>query len=457
MVVIRRFFCAGFIFVFVLAAAGLRPAVAQVKVTDIGTINGRSSIGFGVNHAGDVAGFSYFTGTVGSLNGLPSEVFLPHGVLYNGGVLHDLGAIEGNPDCSPLGCQSEAFGVNDSHWVVGWTDNGHLGTLPVLWLPAAVAGGKAGINVLPALSPFHGSQATAINNAGQIVGFSIPGGAGFRAILWQLGAGGPTLTDLGTLRSDNQGSALASGINDLGQVVGEAADENGMQQGFLYLPAPAYGLPAGMNNLTPSQTFGAGAMSVNNHGEVVGALASGVPFVWLPAPAYGLPSGFSALALPKNFLAFGPTGISDGGQIVGTAFVVTNPSTRAFKRTAGAWRNGRWILLNDLLPGNSPWDLFSAEAVTHVGKTTRITGSGLLSGVTDVTGQTPAGHGYVLDVTCTGDLTNDGVVDQTDLNIVLGQLGQSVPPGTGGDLNGDGVVNQQDLATLAAQIHHPCL
>ena len=46
---------------------------------------------------------------------------------------------------------------------------------------------------------------------------------------------------------------------------------------------------------------------------------------------------------------------------------------------------------------------------------------------------------------CPGDADGDGDVDFDDLNIVLGNWGMAVVPGTGGDTNGDGVVDFNDL------------
>lgn len=436
---------------------GIHQAAAQTTVTDIGTINGRGSIGVAINHAGDVAGISEFSGTIGSPNGPGSDPFLTHAVLFHGGALQDLGAVEGNPTCPSLGCQSEAFGLNDQDWVVGWTDNGSSGTLAYVWLPTDVPGGVAGFNVLPALAPDEGSAAVSINASGQIVGFSKQGSYVPRAILWQLTATGPTMADLGTLRADGGGGAVADQVNEHGEIVGSAQDENFGTQGFLYLPAPAHGLPAGMNNLTAgANVFTAEATCLNGQGQVAGVLRGSQPFLWLPSAAYGLPAGLSQLKLDRNVLAFFPAGISDRGLIVGRAFIQTNPHTGEYVGKAAAWRNGKWIYLDDLLPGTGSWDLLAAQAVTHAGKTTRITGVGLPSGLTDINGL-PAVHGFVLNVTCTGDLDGDGDVDQADLAILRSEIGQTVTPGTDGDLNGDGVVNQQDFNLLVQQTGSECL
>lgn len=438
-----------------VAGAGLRRAAAQVTITDIGTINGRSSAGVGINRAGDVAGFSDFTGMVGDLNGTPSQIFLNHGVLFQNGVLHDLGAIEGRPGCASLGCQSQMFAVNDVGWIAGRSDNGTKGWLPVVWLPEASSGGTVGFNILPPIDPDRGGWVNALNNHDQMVGDSVVRGF-FRATLWQLKPGGPMGTDLGTLQSSNAGSSLAFSINDFGQVVGAAFDEQSIYQGYLYLPAPAYGLPAGMNNLT-SQQFGGDARGINNKGEVTGGLGSGLPWVWLPAPAYGLPAGFSILTMPKDWVAFEPTSISDGGRIVGDAMILVNKNTNTRVIKPAAWSHGRWTLLQDLLPASTPWTIRDAAAVSHVGHTTRITGFGDLAGSIDISGFSPASHGFMLSVTCTGDINDDGIVDQKDLSLLLSHFGQKVTPGTGGDINGDGVVNQQDLLLLGPQVHEPCL
>jgi len=52
--------------------------------------------------------------------------------------------------------------------------------------------------------------------------------------------------------------------------------------------------------------------------------------------------------------------------------------------------------------------------------------------------------------TCLGDATGDGTVNLADLNLVLANFGQSVPPNTSGDVTGDGQVNLADLNLVLA-------
>jgi len=68
------------------------------------------------------------------------------------------------------------------------------------------------------------SIATGVNDLGQVVGYSATADGATHAFLWQSG----TMTDLGTLRAA-AGESHATGINRLGQVVGysTAADGDG--------------------------------------------------------------------------------------------------------------------------------------------------------------------------------------------------------------------------------------
>ena len=456
-----------------LLAAALNPlTAADVRVTDIGTINGRNSSGQAINAAGDVAGVSSFYFAP------PNGPVILHAVLYSDGMLRDLGALNGYATCSPLlGCESWALGINSSKWIVG-SNSGDAALLAFAWLPVAVPGATAGFNVLPMLSTTPGTtEATAINDAGVIVGDTTPDGVGPRPVRWQLGPSGFSIDDLGTLRVDSGGYGIATGINGKGQIVGSATvDGYNFQQAFLYLPKPAYGFSAGMHNLMAGRTVEGTAQGINQRGQVVGT-ASGGAWIWLPTPAYGLPAGLSMLPLTnrrggqpsRKITKFSPTGISDVGQVVGQAKVFMScppwvgggnfsfPVGPCDVTEPAVWRNGQWTMLNDLLPPESPWSLVQALAIAHKGQTTRITGPGLLAGVTDTDGNTPAAHGYVLTVFCGGDLDGDGAVDQKELRELSRQHGQRVPPGTGGDLTGDGPVDGRDFRVLAAQSDTPCL
>jgi len=431
------------------------PSEAYLTITDIGTIADRGSVGTAINSAGEVAGRSHFAGTVGVLGGAEAVPFLSHAVLYTDGALWDLGALEGYETCSPLGCESLGLGINESRWIVGEND-GDYGPMAVLWLPEAVPGAVEGWNVLPPLAPDQSARALAVDDSGQIVGLAVVDNIHRRAVRWVVLPNGPAVADLGTLRADGSGESLASDINDLGQIAGFAQDESGFRKPFLYLPSPAYGLPVGMHNLMPDLDGDVEAAYVNDKGEVACGLDLGVPGLWLPAPAHGFPAGFSLLPLTGHVAAFFPSSISEAGQIAGSVYIVKSPGTRDYEQAAVVWRSGQYRVLNEMLPPGSPWDLRQANGIVRIGKTTLVTGHGRRDDITDINGF-PASHGFVLSVTCTGDLDDDGDVDQDDQKILMSYFGEEVPPGTDADLNHDGVVDDADIRLLARQIERPCL
>ncbi len=166
------------------------------------------------------------------------------------------------------------------------------------------------------------SNATAINNVGQIAGVSgISSGPenANHAFLWT----NNIMMDLGTLPGDLE--SAATGINDEGQVIGSSDDRP-----FLWLPAPAYGLPAGMHNLAafsddpnPGQVYG-----LNNDGQIVGQVNFGEghkAFLWDRGTAHDL----NDLIDPEaGWDLIRATDINENGEIVG--FGILDGQTRAF-------------------------------------------------------------------------------------------------------------------------------
>ncbi len=222
---------------------------------------------YGINNSGTVVGTTYVNGTA-------------HGTVWSPSGATDLGAnsyalainnsgevVGGNGSAftvvngqlqslgSPQGIGwSAAYGINDAGTVVG---DGQLanGTFRgMVWNPD-------GSVVLLSTLGGNSSQATAINNGGEIVGFASVS-SGYQHAFSTLDG---LMIDLGTLGG---GSSYAYGINDDGEIVGYSYLANGGQSAFLYDD----GTMLDLNSLVP---INSGwdllvAYGVNDSGQITG-------------------------------------------------------------------------------------------------------------------------------------------------------------------------------------------
>ncbi len=155
-------------------------------MTDLGTLGGPGSGATGINNSHQVVGGSATSNTLSSTN---------HAVLWSNGTMTDLGTL-GGPE-------SGAYAINNAGQVVGYASPPNSSVHAFLY-----SGGKmTDLGVL-----YDSSVAEAINNFGVIVGVS--GGSAF------IYTGG-TMQDLNNLIPANSGWVLteATGINDKGQIV----------------------------------------------------------------------------------------------------------------------------------------------------------------------------------------------------------------------------------------------
>lgn len=143
--------------------------------------------------------------------------------------------------------------------------------------------------------------------------------------------------------------AKAVDINDCGQIVGvyprRISPTKTQPHAFLWLPAEAYGLPAGLNDLGSLSEGDVSSVPVamNDRGDVIGfasiASVGSRSFLWLPENRYGLTAGMHDLA-DHGCADCAVADINNKGQIVGGFPVIAQTSTTQAEGHAFRWERG---------------------------------------------------------------------------------------------------------------------
>jgi probable HAF family extracellular repeat protein len=189
------------------------------------------------------------------------------------------------------------------------------------WSHAAIAAALYTLTDLGALTGGTSSYATGINNNGQVVG-QAASAEGFRAFVWSATGG---LVNLGTLNGSN--FSYATGINDNGQVVGYANVNNTPvawqwdgKGGMTSLSAVA--------NASRSYAYG-----INNGGQIVGYANTGTDTTAATVWQGSQPP----TELNNRSISSIATGVNEPGQIVGQ--IASADGFRAALWTAGTLTN----------------------------------------------------------------------------------------------------------------------
>jgi probable HAF family extracellular repeat protein len=270
---------------------------------------GGLSEGLGINNAGQVVGDSdgqAFLWTAGGTNGDPT-----------------------NPQLLPLGIDGEAVGINNaaSVQVVGYI---HIGT-PSGAIDHAFVWQNGVTQDLGTLTGGLNSTAAAINDSGWIVGWSDNSAGKRYAFLDSAG----TMQDLGTLGGTG---SLANGINDSGLVVGSADTAASVPHAFLYTS----GAMQDLNGLIPAGSGWVlqSANGINASGQITGyGVINGQTHAFLLTPTTTMalarlviaprPSAPQPVAppVPTGFLTASPDPVAGAGNLTLTASNVadTNP------------------------------------------------------------------------------------------------------------------------------------
>jgi probable HAF family extracellular repeat protein len=201
-------------------------------LTSLGTLGGVSVSANAINDAGQIAG------------GSTTKAGDGHAFLYDGGKMTDLGTLPG-------GNSSTATAINNTGQVAGFStsannpsshaflySNGQMTDLGTLGGPTSIA--------------------RAVNSSGQVVGLSQTSSGAYHAFLYS----GGKMTDLGITSRYSE----ATGINNAGQVVGRFVAPNGQDHAFLFID----GKLTDLNSLIPADSRWVlnGASAINNKGQI---------------------------------------------------------------------------------------------------------------------------------------------------------------------------------------------
>ncbi len=339
------------------ASISADPPAVTLSVTDLGTLGGSGSTGYGVNNKGQVAGTSLMPGD--------KDV---HAFFYADGKMTDLGTLGGK--------QSEARALNDAGQVTGNADirekdkhhaflwqQGHMSELGT--------------------SRADDSEGQAINAVGQVAGSVIRGGFGAsHACLWS-GHKVNSFDDSGAASSDSDG------INGSGQVVGALREPSHSTDSHVLnseIFSTYYDDRAVLwRSHKPTELGAAGtaislANAINDAGQVAGAASFSpdtVPHacVWQDGRMtdLGTLAGQATVvyAINRAGLMVGgtnPNDLEEDGKKLGN----TDKPQSAF-----CCSGGKIVDLNSLLGAASGWALTDARSVSDTGY---VTGTGTHNG-----------------------------------------------------------------------------
>ena len=251
-------------------------------MTDLGTLGGDTSGAYGINNKGQVTGYS------------DNRKGDTHAFLWSNGIMADLDAFGGN--------RSIATNINDMGQIVGYSSINTDHERAFLWKNRIMTD----IGSLNDQSDDI-TSAQDINNEGQVVGRSESQNGSYRAFRWSNG----TMIDLGTL-GGNTSEAYA--INEAGDVVGWSEFTKSSSVSHAFLWSNANGTMIDLGTLTGEEGQGSYATDINNAGRIIGYTKTNEVFTWYK----GIMTDLNTL-LPENsgWKIMNVQGINNHGQIVG--------------------------------------------------------------------------------------------------------------------------------------------
>jgi len=193
------------------------------------------------------------------------------------------------------------------------------------------------------------SVATAINEAGQVVGYRLwdPLGPG-QPFVWELATGSRILNPFDALPVAATGAS--NGINDAGDIVGGATTKAFTGRGFRLAPPWVDGSATDLTPVLASPYFYSTAIAINNAGDVawIQGKPGYHPATWDTTDSFLLSAGASLPTSLDSLLSersFEPQAMSEAGQLVGFASGAA-PPVQAY-----SYADGAMTLLAPLAPG----------------------------------------------------------------------------------------------------------
>jgi probable HAF family extracellular repeat protein len=317
--------------VFCLVFSDVRAVSAAVQYT-LTDLNGLPGYTYGsnavsINASGQVVGIAW-----------PGIQTYHHGFLYSNGTITDIGTL-------PSGVESVPTGINSLAQVTGRCEiisGGYVYVHAFLYSQGVMT-------ALNASSTW--SYGNAINDSGQVAGSCFIGSREL-AVLFS----GGKMINLGTLPGYPDLSR-ATAIDNNGRVVGYSVDENGLQT---YSHAFLYSNGAMTDLGTIPGDIGSAALGINGSGQVVGT-------VTLPnwhRHAFMSTNGIMADlgTLPGYDWGSEADAINANGQVVGNSEGLNN-QFHAFLYADGTMKD-----LNNLIAPGSGWTLEYANAINDSGQ-----------------------------------------------------------------------------------------
>ncbi|MBN1341503.1 MAG: DUF3466 family protein [Phycisphaerae bacterium] len=172
-------------------------------VTSLGTLGGSSSLAWDINDSNQVVGSS------------KDASDRNRGFIWQDGVMSNLGAL---PDYE---ADSQALAINESGQVIGISSDANDATRSFLWQN----GSMTDLGLLPG---YPNIVAAAINDKGVIVGAAADPNGQTCAFLWNKGS----IYDLNSLVDPGWNLTTATAINNAGHIVGTAT-QGGLKKGYL--------------------------------------------------------------------------------------------------------------------------------------------------------------------------------------------------------------------------------